>query len=32
MIEQIKYSLKDWFNEPVLIVSLSLLVVVGLIV
>jgi hypothetical protein len=30
MIEQIKYTLKDWFNEPVLIVSLSLLVVVGL--
>jgi hypothetical protein len=25
MIEQIKYALKDWFNEPVLIVSLSLL-------
>jgi len=32
MIEQIKYILKDWFNEPVLIFSLSLLVVVGLIV
>jgi len=32
MIEQIKYTLKDWFNEPVLIVSLSLLVVVSLIV
>ena len=32
MIEQIKYALKDWFNEPVLIVSLSLLVVVGLLV
>jgi len=32
MIEQIKYTLKDWFNEPVLIVSLSILVVVGLIV
>jgi hypothetical protein len=31
MIKQIKYTLKDWFNEPVLIVSLSLLVVVGLI-
>ena len=26
MIEQIKYALKDWFNEPVSIVSLSLLV------
>jgi len=32
MIEQIKHTLKDWFNEPVLIVSLSLLVVVGLLV
>jgi hypothetical protein len=32
MIEQIKYTLKDWFNDQVLIVSLSLLVVVGLIV
>jgi hypothetical protein len=32
MLEQIKYTLKDWFNEPVLIVSFSLLVVVGLIV
>ena len=32
MIEQIKYTLKDWFNEPVLIVCLSLLVVVGLLV
>jgi hypothetical protein len=27
MIEQIKYALKESFNEPVLIVSLSLLVV-----
>jgi len=32
MIEQVEYTLKDWFNEPVLIVSLSLLVVVGLLV
>jgi len=27
MMKQIKYTLKDWFNEPVLIVSLTLLVI-----
>ena len=32
MIEQIKYTLKDWFNEPVLIASLTLLVIGSLII
>ncbi|SMF80320.1 hypothetical protein SAMN02744631_1202 [Candidatus Pelagibacter sp. HIMB1321] len=32
MIDQIIQTLKDWLNEPVLIVSLSLLIVGNLII
>ncbi|MGL3827460.1 hypothetical protein ACSGO4_000493 [Candidatus Pelagibacter ubique HIMB4] len=32
MVEQIIQTLKDWLNEPVLIVSLSLLIVGNLII
>jgi uncharacterized protein YejL (UPF0352 family) len=32
MVEQIVQTLKDWLNEPVLIVSLSLLIVGNLII
>jgi hypothetical protein len=32
MVEQVIQTLKDWLNEPVLIVSLSLLIVGNLII
>jgi uncharacterized protein YejL (UPF0352 family) len=32
MVEQIIQTLKDWLNEPVLVVSLSLLIVGNLII